>query len=174
MLMFAIVFLSCKQEKKADSTDKDTVVVDTKANETEYEVVESSFDNMKVIFDNGFTFAEGVTIQEIGVLKTGDDSYKIAYFLDDDSDFEKIEGLNIAFRVYPKNPKLFNNKADQAAKARTIASVSDIKIMDKIKTIMSEEFSLSPKDFQQVKVYFYTPKEGVLGQMMTILNVQFP
>ena len=174
MVLFGIIFLSCKEEKKTDNTDNGTIIVETKTNEIKYEILADSYAKMKVIFDDGFTFTEDVTIQEIGVLKTGEDSYKVAYFLDEDSDFEKIKGLKLAFRVYPKNPKLFKNKADQDTKARTIASTSDIKIMDKIKTIMSEEFSLSPKEFQQVKIYFYTPKDGVVGQMMTILNVQFP
>ncbi len=174
VLIFAIAFTACKDEKKADNPDPEIVVVDENVSEKKYEVVESSFDKMQIIFDDGFTLLEGVTIDEIGVLKTGENSYKVAYFLDDNSDFEKIEELNIALRIYPKNPELFKNKADQDAKARTIASASDIKIMDKIKTIMSEEFSVLPKEFQQVKVYFYTPKDGVVGQMMTILNVQFP
>lgn len=172
ILVFVTIILvtSCNSEKKKKAEEVEVIENEEKKN---YEQVLNEIDGMDFIFNDGFTFTEGVTVDQIGILKSGEETYKVIYFLNDDSNFEKIEGLNVAFRVYPKSPELFLNKKDQEAKAKTFAANSNIYIMDNSKVVISNEFTIVPKEMKSVKVYFYDPKGGVEGETMTILNTKF-
>jgi len=177
ILIFAVVmvFVACKKSQtNKDIEETQNVENRNLEKEEEYTKIENTYDEMKIIFSGEFSFADEIIVDEIGVLKMGDDTYKIAYFLNDSCNFNKIEELNIAFRVYPKNPELFAKEFGQNNKAKTFAAVSNISVMDDIKVIVSNEFKISPKEFKSIKVYFYDPKAGVSGRMMTILDVKIP
>lgn len=126
-----------------------------------------------VLFDNGFNFTDSIRISKIELKKTEEDQYKLFFFLAEESNFNKLEKLNIAFRLYPKNPDEFHEEKDKLAKAKTIGTKCKIQLLGDYLMVESDGFVLHPKEFNQAKVFLYDPVDGVVGKMMTILNLDF-
>ncbi|GAB1857459.1 hypothetical protein MHTCC0001_22950 [Flavobacteriaceae bacterium MHTCC 0001] len=171
-IIIGIIIISCKSDPKKN----ESITIDTKEEVKEiksYPKIEDNMDGLETIFDNEFTFFDGLTVDEIGVEKIDEHVYRIVYFLNDDCDFEKIEKLNVAFRIYPENPSLFRNEANKKAKARTLATKSNIMDLDGVKVIVSDNLEVYPKKLKKIKIFFYDPKIGVQGETMTILDVNF-
>ena len=95
------------------------------------------------VFTNGFGFTKDIKIEKIGVYRTSKDIYRIVYFLDEESNFDLIGKLNIAFRIYPQNPNLFQTDSDKRSGARTLASRAELKRMGSSIAIVSEDFKVS-------------------------------
>lgn len=123
-------------------------------------------------FTNGFYFTENIRVDKIGVLQLDEHRFKIFYFLSDRKNLEEVQLLNIAFRVYPKDPLQFKTVADQEAKARTIAAACHLKRMGDAFVISTDVFFMQPKTFKESKIYLYDPDSGVVGKTMTILDLK--
>ena len=128
---------------------------------------------LNFIFTYGFHFSQDIKVDKIGVERRGENRYKIFYFFSEGAGLSKLDGLNIAFRVYPKNPKQFKNKSDQETVAKTIASKCKLSRMGEELVVSTAEFTLVPKAFKESKVYLYDPDKGIFGKTMTILNLNF-
>lgn len=168
-LMFGLLLSSCNSKKNKNVSDSINQEEEDKIVYTQADDITSQINS---IFTEGFKFSEDIGINEIAYLKTGDNTYKIVYFLDDESDFNKIQSLNIAFRIYPKDPSMLQVDADKKALAKTLATKCEIQEMGGSLVIISEEFTINPKSFTKIKVYIYHPEDGVYGKMMTLLNIE--
>ncbi|MFD0863134.1 hypothetical protein ACFQ1M_13040 [Sungkyunkwania multivorans] len=163
-----ISLASCKTEKSdKENQVVEPVVVEKKIEDSKFPKIENSFANMKTIFSDSFEFIEGIGLTEIGVVANEGGKYQLIYFLEDKSDFDRIQELNVAFRVYPKS------QDGKDANASTIASKCEVQQLENTFVTISNEFTVDQKEFEKVKVYFYHPKDGVQGRMMTILDVKF-
>ncbi|MEE1961609.1 hypothetical protein V1387_02855 [Allomuricauda taeanensis] len=154
-ILLAMFFLSCGLSTKNGNETNETIK-----------------ENM-VLFDNGFNFTDSIRISKIELNKVKEKHFKLFFFLEEKSNFNELQKLNIAFRVYPKNPDEFHEEKDRQAKAKTIGTKCKIQLLEDHLVIESDEFVLYPTEFSQVKVFLYDPSEGVMGKMMTILNLDF-
>ncbi|GBF18507.1 MULTISPECIES: hypothetical protein [Arenibacter] len=169
-LIFGLILFSCNFKKNEKTKDNE---YQEEENRIDYTQAENLTTEISYIFNEGYNFSEEIRINEIGYVKTGNNTYKIVYFLDEESNLSKIQNLNIAFRIYPKDTSLFATEADKKAGAKTLASKCKIQEMGGSLVIVSNEFSIIPKSFAQIKVYIYDPKDGIYGKMMTLLNIEF-
>lgn len=135
--------------------------------------IEDISKNLNYIFTNGFYFTDDIRVDKIGVIKNGKNRYKIFYFLSDRKHLEKVQNLNIAFRLYPEEPMQFKSSEDQKSKARTIASKCNLNRMGDTFVVSTDEFFIIPKTFKESKIYLYNPNDGVVGKTMTILDLNF-
>jgi len=170
LFVFGLSLFSCNFKKNEKTKDNEYQEED---NRIDYTQAENLTTEITSIFNEGYNFSEEIRINEIGYVKTGDNTFKIVYFLAEESDLKKIQNLNIAFRIYPKDSSLFVNEVDKKAGAKTLASKCKIQEMGGSLVIVSNEFSIIPKSFAQIKVYIYHTKDGMYGKMMTLLNIEF-
>lgn len=161
LVVLMLMTLSCKQKAR----DSELLL--------KYPKTDDISKNLKYIFTNGFNFSDNIKVNEIAVKRNSKNRYQIIYFLDKKNDFKTIEKLNIGFRVYPESPELFLNDTYKKDGARTIATKAEIKRMGSSLVVISKNFLIAPKKFKETKVYFYSPKGGVLGRKMTILDLSF-
>lgn len=154
-LFVGILVFSCKQTNQSKN------------------VSESKAEKNVELFDYGFDFTDSIRITKIELNKIKENHFKLLFFFDEESNFNELQKLNIAFRVYPLNPEKFQLKEDKEAKAKTIGTKCKIQLLENDLVIESEEFEMHPKEFHQAKVFLYDPSKGVVGKMMTILNLNF-
>ncbi len=126
-----------------------------------------------VLFDDGFNFTETIRITRIELSTISETQYKLLFFFDEESDFNTLQDLNIAFRVYPNDFRQFRAEEDRLAKAKTIGSKCKLQLFENELVVESENFMLLPKEFHQTKVFLYDPSTRVVGRMMIILNLDF-
>ncbi|MFK7813234.1 MAG: hypothetical protein AB8B59_12110 [Maribacter sp.] len=163
IFILLLVFANgCQEKVSENSALKETI-----------SEIQDTSKNLNYVFTNGFYFTDDLRVDKIGVSQIDENRYKIFYFISDRKHLEKIQDLNIAFRLYPEDPMKFKNSIDQDSKARTIASKCDLKIMEGAFVIASDEFSMIPKKIKESKIYLYKPDDGVLGNTMTILDLNF-
>lgn len=154
-LLVGLLVFSCKQRNQSKN------------------VTESEVKKNLELFDYGFDFTDSIKIARIELHKIKENHFKLLFFFDEESNFNELQKLNIAFRVYPLKPEEFQQKEDKEAKAKTIGTKCKIQLLENDLVVESGEFEMHPKEFHQAKVFLYDPSEGVVGKMMTILNLNF-
>ncbi|WP_299883667.1 hypothetical protein [uncultured Lacinutrix sp.] len=177
LALLFIVVLSCKEEAK-----KETVAIDeTKTTEKVEEVVSVTYPNLdkapvelNYVFENGFEFAQGIKINYIAINPIEGDSYKIIYGLDSSTDLSLLESpLRVSSNFYAESPSLFKEKIYQDRKVRQIPSVCKVYKLDD-EYVLTYNFSIIPKKFNQVKFYFYNDNGVINEKILTVRNIELP
>ena len=166
-----ILALSCK-----DETNKVTTKTAPKIEEiatTTYPNLEDAPAQLNYIFDNGFEFSDDIKVNYIALHSKGVDKYQLIYILDPESRLERIETLRVSAVFYAENPKLFKDKLYQDRKARQIAAFCKIKMLDN-EPILTQDFTVIPKNFTQVKFYFYDDNGIVNDRTLTVRKINMP
>lgn len=159
LVLMTVISLSCADQKGMDPKLK-----------AKYPQTENVLKSLDYIFANGFSFTDSIRVDRIGVLKVRPDTFKIYYFLDERTDFDAVEKLNVAFRTYPAT-KGASKILENTQEAKTFASKCSIKRMDNSLIVISDEFTFDSKKFKETKIYFYQPEKGIVGRTMTILGL---
>ena len=103
----------------------------------------------------------------------GGDKYQLIYGLEEGTDFAKVETLKISAVFYPVDPLLLKEEIYQKRKARQIPEFSKLFTLDG-GIVIAQNFEIIPKEFTQVKFYFYNDQGVVNKKMMTVRNIKMP
>jgi orotidine-5'-phosphate decarboxylase len=170
-------FIACKKEGKKDEVENVNTEVEKVINETKeiktYPVVDIKLDDLNVIFDNGYEFAEDLKLDMITLDHKGGDKYQMVYFMESETDFEKLEELKVSAVFYANDPNQFNDEIYKKRKSRQIPMHCKINTLGG-ENVVVQNFELLPKEFSQVKFYFYNDEGVVNKKMLTIKNINLP
>jgi len=173
LIVLLIIIVSCKGETKKETETSKTTPKAEKVVTTTYPNLEDAPDHLNYIFENGFEFSDDIKVNYIALHSKGGDKYQLIYILDPESDLERIETLKVSAVFYAENPKLFKDKLYQDKKARQIAAYCKVMMLDK-EPILTQEFSVVPKNFTQVKFYFYSDNGVINDRMLTVRKINMP
>jgi len=174
ILIFAVA-ISCKDEAKKETPNVETTPKVEQVAKKVYPNLEGIPSELNYIFENSFEFTDDIKINYISLLSKGGDNYQLIYGLDSESNLERIETLKISAVFYAENPKLFKDKLYRDRKSRQVPAACKGKIMSlDNEPVISQEFTIIPKEHKQVKFYFYSNNGVENDKMLTIRNINLP
>lgn len=176
LFALAIGFIACKEDKK--KTEEVSVIqeVDTKQEnnvaetKTTYPEAVIEVGKLNTIFDNGYEFADDLKLDFISLGHIKGDKYQLIYGLDSETDFSKLEKLKVSAVFYAKDPSLFKDEIYKKRKSRQVPNVCKIFSLDG-GNVLVQNFEIIPKDFTQVKFYFYNNEGVVNKKMLTVRKI---
>ncbi len=174
LIAVTIIMFSCRSETTKEGIsveNKDKYLTEIKEAVNNFPKLEEIPNNLNFIFDNGYLFSDDIQVNEIAVSEFEDNKYGIILFLNENSNFKIAEKYNLGFVAYPENLSVLVNEKRKKYKSK--GQKVKIQLLDKIPVILIENFEIKTKDFNLLKVYFYT-KDGVLNdRILKIRNVKF-
>lgn len=174
ILAISVLCIGCKEGKKKDNPNIETPVpVVEEVIEKLYPKLENAPEILNIIFDNGYEFKEDIKVEYIALEHIAKDNYQFIVGLSDDSNFEKIESLRFSAVFYADNPKEFKNPIYQKRKSRQVPAICKISTLDGDKVI-AYNFDIIPKNFHQIKFYFYDDSGVTNDKIMTVREIDLP
>ncbi|QHI37470.1 hypothetical protein IMCC3317_28490 [Kordia antarctica] len=175
VLVLGLFLIACgsDEKKKPEDTTKETEKIEATQEEVTYPKLTDVPTQLNYIFDNGYEFADDIKVDFIALESKGGDKYQLIYGLEEGTDFAKVAELKVSAVFYPVDPSLLKDEIYQKRKARQIPELSKLFTLDG-GIVVAQNFEIIPKEFTQVKFYFYNDQGVVNKKILTVRDIKMP
>ncbi|EDP96863.1 hypothetical protein U8527_00950 [Kordia algicida OT-1] len=177
VLVLGLFLIACGSDEKKKTEPKQN---DKKTEEVKPEVTTPTYPKLtdvppqlNYVFDNGYDFADDIKVDFISLESKGGDKYQLIYGLESDTDYAKVEDLKVSAVFYAKDPSKFKDAIYRKRKSRQVPAACKLFSLDD-GVVVVQDFELLPKDFTQVKFYFYNDQGVINKKMLTVRNIKLP
>lgn len=177
VLVLGLFLIACGSDEKKKTEPKQD---DKKTEEVKPEVTKPTYpkltdvpQQLNYVFDNGYEFADDIKVDFIALESKGGDKYQLIYGLEPDTDYARVESLKVSAVFYAKEPSKFKDAIYRKRKSRQVPAVSKLFSLDG-GVVIAQDFEIIPKEFTQVKFYFYNDQGVVNKKMLTVRKINLP
>ncbi|PTX60442.1 hypothetical protein C8N46_10686 [Kordia periserrulae] len=175
VLVLGLFLMACgSEEKKKTDPSKNNTKTDVetpKETTPTYPKLADVPQQLNYIFNNGYEFADDIKVDFIALESKGGDKYQLIYGLESGTDYAKVEALKISAVFYAKDPSKFKEEIYVKRKSKQIPAVCELFSLDG-GVVIAHDFEIEPKDFTQVKFYFYNDQGVINKKMLTVREVK--
>jgi len=175
VLVLGLFLIACgsDEKKKTEPTQDDTETVTPEVTTPTYPKLTDVPQQLNYIFDSGYEFAEDIKVDFIALESKGGDKYQLIYGLESDTDYVKVEALKISAVFYAKDPTQFKDAIYRKRKSRQVPAACKLFSLDD-GVVVVQDFEIAPKEFTQVKFYFYNDQGVVNKKILTVRKINLP